>query len=212
MNDYFIAPTGANAATPSIVLVMHLGGVDKSMRDAADQFADAGFAVVVPDLYSRFDAPLPDTEPNMAAYMPYAKQLTTESIDGDISRAVTLLRSEFRETNIGIVGFCMGGRIAMFRSTGYATTFAAAAIWYGFADEVLPETVEIPIIGSYGGADLHIPAEKVKSFFARVRTAHELKTYPGAEHGFFHKESAYAPAAAADSFSRTVAFLQQHLT
>lgn len=211
MNDYFIAPNGANAATPSIVLIMHLYGVDASMRDAANQFAGAGFAVAVPDLYARFDAPAPNGEENMALYLPYAQQLTTEGIDEDIDRSVNVLRSQFPQTRIGIVGFCMGGRIAMVRCTGY-DTFAAAAIWYGLADNVDPARVDIPIIASYGGADAHIPTDKVETFFADVPTEHDVKIYHGAEHGFFHKHSAYAPEAAADSFSRTVAFLRRYLT
>jgi len=211
MNDYLIAPHDANEKTPSIVQIMHLGGVDASMRDAADRFAAAGFAVCVPDLYARFQAPAPDTQSSMMAYLPYAKQLTTASIDESLGRAVTLLRGRFPQTRIGIVGFCMGGRIAMVRCSGYKDTFAAAAIWYGFADEVDPERIDIPLIGSYGEADEHIPSDNVRTFFSRVPTEHDLKIYPGAKHGFFHKAAAYAPEAAADSLERTLAFLRRHL-
>jgi carboxymethylenebutenolidase len=211
MRDYSIAPSGANARTPSILLIVHLGGVDASMRDAADQFADAGFAVYAPDLYAKFDAPAPDTEPDAQAYMPYAKQLTTESINEDIRRAVDALRSRFSETRIGIVGFCMGGRIAMVRSTGYSSTFGAAAIWYGFSDDIRPESVDIPIVGSYGEADVHLPPQTMTAFFSRVPTDHDVKIYPHAGHGFFHKEAAYDPEAARDSFTRTTGFLRRHL-
>ncbi len=211
MRDFFAYPDVTDAATASLVLAMHLTGVDDSMRDAARQFCDAGFAVYVPDLYQGLDAPDPDTEHSIEAFMRFAKQPTTDSIDSDIQRATQHLRAAFPRTRIGIVGFCMGGRIAMVRAAGYSDILSAAAIWYGFADEIDPRTIDIPIIGSFGAEDRHIPPDKVASTFAALPVEHDLRIYEGAQHGFFHKESAFDPQAAADSFARSVAFLKRHL-
>lgn len=212
MNDYYIAPDGAHDATPSIVAMMHLTGVDRSMRDAADRLAQAGFAVIVPDLFARFDAPAPDDGADISAYVPYAKQITTGGINEDIERALARLRAAHPNTATAVAGFCMGGRIAMVRAAGYSHWFKAAATWYGFADDIDPDAVDIPVIGSFGAADVHIPAEQVRSFFDRVPGETDLKIYEGAQHGFFHKESAYDAEAAADSLRRTAAFLMRYLS
>jgi carboxymethylenebutenolidase len=211
MNDYFIAPPDAGAHTPAIVLMMHLEGVDESMRDAAQQFSAAGFIVSVPDLYSAFDAPAPDSGAGIPAYLPFAKQLTPASIDADMERGIARIHADAPDAPLAIAGFCMGGRMAMVRSTGYGNRFKAAATWYGFAPDIEPTAVDIPVIGSFGSADAHIPAAEVESWFSRVRVAHDLRIYEGAQHGFFHRAPAYDAAAAADSFDRTVAFLKMHL-
>lgn len=211
MRDFSIAPKEQAPATPCLVLIPHLTGIDESMRDAARQFAQVGFAVYIPDLYGRFGAPDPDVDGNPQTFMPYAKQLTTESINTDIDRAVSYLRTAYPEAKIGIIGFCMGGRIAMVRTAGYGDRFQAAAIWYGFAEEIDPKAIDIPVIGSFGADDAHIPADKVRATFEAIEVPHDLKIYDGAGHGFFHKESAYHPKAAADSFERSVGFLKHHL-
>jgi dienelactone hydrolase len=57
MLAYCAAPRETTAHTPTLVLAMHLFGVDGTMREDARRFARAGFATVIPDLYARFDAP-----------------------------------------------------------------------------------------------------------------------------------------------------------
>lgn len=211
MRDFFISPARAHAGTPSLVLVMHLGGVDRSMRDTAQQFAESGFAVYVPDLYHRFDAPEPDSDPNVQAFLPYAKQLTTQTINEDLLRAAGELRARFPHTRTGIIGFCMGGRIAMLRASGFSDTFSAAAIWYGFAEEMDTSTIDIPIVGSFGADDHFIPTAAVVAAFEKIPVENDVKVYAGAQHGFFHEEAAHDAEAAADSFARSADFLRRYL-
>lgn len=109
---------------------------------------------------------------------------------------------------MGILGFCMGGVIALRRCSGYSDLFRAAAVWYG-AITIDPALVDIPLVASYGGADTHIPVE---TFRAALRVPNDVVVYPNAGHGFFHHGlDTYDPAAAEDSWRRAIDFLQRQI-
>src|ERR1700733_11228523 len=101
---YYAAPRLANAETPSIVLAMHLTGVDAQQRDTARRFAAEGFATIVPDLYARFDAPDGDVEADYRAFLPFTKLLAFETVDPDIRAATNYLRSKHPRTRTAIAG------------------------------------------------------------------------------------------------------------
>lgn len=212
LRAYFAAPVLAGDALPSIVLAMHLSGVDTEQRATARRFAKAGFATLIPDLYARFDAPDSDAVTDASAFLPFAKQLGPETVDPDIRAAATWLRSRYQTGKIAIAGFCMGGRMAMRRTSGHADTFAAAAFWYGFSPDVDPSRVDIPFVASYGADDVHIPVADIEAFTRHAPVVSDVKIYPHAGHAFFdYRGAAYDPVAAADSWDRTIVFLSEHL-
>src|SRR5215831_9268936 len=51
---YAAWPASAGPRTPSVVVIMHLWGVDSQIRDVVRRLAKAGFAAIAPDLYARF--------------------------------------------------------------------------------------------------------------------------------------------------------------
>jgi carboxymethylenebutenolidase len=210
---YSALPERLGADTPSVVMLMHIWGVDASMRAVAHQFADEGFAIVVPDLYARFgDSPDGDGATDHVPFRALAVQLTPETIDVDTRSAVTWLRERYANSKIAIAGFCMGGRMATHRLVGYANTYSAAAVWYGLSDDVDPAKAEIPIVASFGADDESIPIAKVEAFREKLPVANDFKIYPGAGHAFFDAtRKSYVPDAAEDSWKRTLAFLKKHL-
>lgn len=211
MPAYVAVPPSDADTIPSVVLCMHVWGVDESMRDVARRFADNGFVAIVPDLYARFNAPSGDGATDHTQFIGYARQLSAETVEPDLQSSVSWLHRRRPRTKIAIAGFCMGGTMAMQRSARYAGTFSAAAIWYGFKPEIKPEEVDIPIVASYGAQDSGIPAEKIEAFRAGLRVPNDVKIYPNAAHGFFDSRPSYNAAAAEDSWNRTIAFLNRHL-
>lgn len=166
MRAYAAVPSEAGAASAAIVLAMHLYGVDGSIRELARQFAREGFAVIVPDLYARFDAPSGDGCADPSVFLPFAKRLTFDTVDPDIRASAQWLSQNCPRAKRAIAGVCMGGIMALHRSAGYSDVFSAAAVWYGSIERanVEPKAVDIPIVGSYGGADDGIPTAHVESF------------------------------------------------
>jgi len=212
LRTYYAAPKDATPATPSVAIAMHVWGVDESMREAARRFASAGFAVAVPDLFARFDPPDGDGATDHAPFVALARQLTFDIVDPDFRAAAAWLKTQLPETKTAIAGFCMGGIMALRRSYGYAGTFRAAAVWYGKVDGTDPALVEVPLVGSFGAEDTGIPVESVEAFRAGLRVPNDVAIYPNADHAFCDAHRArFAPAAAADSWERTIAFLRTHL-
>lgn len=210
---YYAAPRNVDAKTPSIVLAMHLWGIDRPMRDAAQRFADAGFAVAVPDLYAGMTAPDGENANDHTLFVPFARQLTFESVDPAIRAAAALLKSRMPETRTAIAGFCMGGTIALRRTHGYSDIFAAAAVWYGNVATVDAAQIEIPVVCSFGQADSGIPVEKVREFERGLRVPHDVRVYPGAGHAFCDgTRPSYNAQAAEDSWERAIRFLRGSLT
>ena len=110
---YAAWPISAGPGTPSVVVVMHVWGVDTSIRDVVRRLAKAGFAAIAPNLYARFGAPSGDGATDVSVFRPYAKRLDRNEYSGDIRAAALWLSAKFSGTKIGITGFCMGGRVAL---------------------------------------------------------------------------------------------------
>lgn len=212
MRTYVATPSDAGEATPTVVLAMHLSGVDASMRDAARRFAEAGFAVAIPDLYARFDAPDGDVETDYKAFFPFAQKLDVSTVDPDVRAAAQWLRAAHPRSKMAIAGFCMGGVMALHRTTReYADLFSAAAVWYG-AIRIDPKSVAIPVVASYGSNDASIPIETVKAFRESLSVPNDVVVYPNAGHAFCDEtRPSYEKNAADDSWQRSLAFLHDYL-
>lgn len=212
MPAYYAAPRACDAATPAIVLAMHLWGVNSEQRDTARRFAKSGFAIVVPDLYARFDPPDADGLKNHALFLPLARRLSPETVEPDITAATAWIKVRFPKSKTAIAGFCMGGTMALHRTQERAATFSAAAVWYGSLAAVDASKVDVPIVASFGETDTGIPVEAIDAFRDGLNVPHDIKVYPNAGHAFFDREGpTYEPSAAQDSWNRAIAFLRRHL-
>jgi carboxymethylenebutenolidase len=210
--SFFAEPKNVDAATPAVVIAMHVWGVDADMRAAAQRFADNGYLAAVPDLYAGFDdVPDGDCETDYTLFMPFAKQLQPDQVDAALRAAHDRLR-ERSKGKIAVAGFCMGGRIALARTTQpYAALFSAAAIWYGQIT-IEAEAVVMPIVGSYASEDTGIPQAGVSEFQSKLRVPNDIVVYPDVKHAFADAtRSVYDESAAEDSWRRTLDFLGQHL-
>jgi carboxymethylenebutenolidase len=209
---YSALPRDANANTPGVVVVMHVWGVDASIREVVRGFAKAGFAAIAPDLYARFGAPSGDGEKDYTKFTPFAQKLQSAQVDGDLRAAGLWLRTAHPQGNVGVTGFCMGGAIALRQAVENGDVFAADAVWYGKVAGTDPAKVRIPLLGSYGQRDTSIPADDVRTFFKALRVPNDLAIYPTAAHAFFdHTRPSYVEEAASDGWRRTMVFFTKYL-
>jgi carboxymethylenebutenolidase len=210
---YTAVPGEVSAAkTPSVVVVMHVWGVDTSIRDVVRRLALAGFPAVAPDLYGRFGAPSGDGATDYTIFRPYAQRLDRKQYAGDIRAAALWLKGQYPQTRLGIVGFCMGGRIALLQTIDNASLLSAACPFYGPLKDVDPARVAVPVCGSYGARDTGIPADEVRAFFSALKVPNDLKIYDNAGHAFFDDQRAsYVASAADDAWTRTLRFLKTYL-
>jgi carboxymethylenebutenolidase len=212
IDAYAAWPVGAGSQTPSVVVIMHVWGVDTSIRDVVRRLAKAGFAAIAPDLYARFGAPSGDEATDYTIFRPYAQRLDRKEYTGDIRAAALWLRAKFPATKTGVMGFCMGGHIALIAAIDDADVFSVVAPFYGPLQEVDPKGIHIPVCGSYGGRDTSIPAASVREFAAALTVPNDIHIYDEAGHAFFDDQRArYVAMAADDAWKRTLACFEKYL-
>jgi len=209
---YAAWPPRGGPKTPSVVVIMHLWGVDAQIRDVVRRYAKAGFATIAPDLYSRFGAPNGDDVSDYTAFRPYAEKLARQQWLGDVRAAVEWLAEKFPGTKTGLTGFCMGGKLVWIALSEEGNLFAAGAPFYGAVADIDSKAIHTPVCGSYGARDTGIPAADVRAFFAALTGPNQLKIYDDAGHAFFDDtRPSYGASAAQDAWIRTIAFFTEYL-
>jgi carboxymethylenebutenolidase len=209
---YAAWPASAGPHTPSVVVIMHLWGVDSQIRDVVRRLAKAGFAAIAPDLYARLGAPNGDGVTDYTIFKPYAMRLERDVWLGDVRAAVQWLSAKFPGTKTGMTGFCMGGKLALIAAIEEGELFSVVAPFYGDVAGLDPKALHIPLCGSYGGRDTGIPPDKVREFTAALAVPNDLRIYDEAGHAFFDDERpSYVASAAADAWARTLACFNKYL-
>jgi carboxymethylenebutenolidase len=213
-------------AHPALVVVPDVHGASPFYRAVALRFANAGFAALVIDLYSREGAP---TLPDLAAVMRWIAALDDRRVLADLRAAVDHLTAHEAvcQDAIGVTGFCLGGTYAWL-AAAHDARLAACVPWYGmlrYEEHAAHKpaspldraaSVRCPVLGLYGEDDALIPLADVAEMrrrLARAGTDAELRTYAGAGHAFFNdtRPDAYRAAAATDAWACAIAFLRVHL-
>ena len=209
---YAAYPMHTRPNVPSVVVIMAIWGVDAQLRDIVRRLARAGFAAIAPDLYTRLNPPNGDGSTDIDAFRPLAKQLDRKQYDGDIRAAALWLTTKYPGTKVGIMGFCMGGHIALIQAMDNADVFTVSCPFYGSLNDINPDKIHIPICGSYGARDTGIMAEDVRAFRDELRVPNDIRVYNSAGHAFMDDtRPSYVAAAAVDAWKRTIDFLEKYL-
>jgi carboxymethylenebutenolidase len=209
---YLARPEGEGIGA-GVVVVQEWWGLDAHIKSIADRFADAGFVALAPDFYRGQVAKEPDEARKLAMELQYPQAQAV--MQGAVNY---LLGQPFVQPNkIGIVGFCMGGRLAsMFATT--AMNLSAAVAFYGvppLSDEQAAQ-ITAPILAIYGETDGGFPPSVIAENDRKLTEAgktHETIIYPGAPHAFFNdtRPQIYNKEASENAWERTVAWFRQYL-
>jgi carboxymethylenebutenolidase len=207
-----------------VVVLQEAFGVTDHIEAIGRRLAGEGWLASIPHLFHRTgDAKLPYDD--ITPVIPHVQALTLEDLLEDLGAAIdSLTGAGLALGQIGAVGFCMGGTLALFTATrwdiGAAVTFYGGGVTKGrfglrgLVDEVAD--LRAPWLGLYGDLDEGIPVDQVEQLraaAAAVAQPTEVVRYPDAGHGFnCDDRDAYEPAAAADAWQRTLAWFDLHLT
>lgn len=211
-------------AKGGIVIVQEAFGVTTHIEDVARRLADAGWYAVAPAFFHRQGSPIFAYE-DLSSVMPMMGQLTADGIGVDVSAAFDHLEHNgFAPTQIGIVGFCMGGSVSFYgatsRAVGAAVTFYGGGILagrFGLPSLVdLAPSLQTPWLGLYGDLDKGIPIEEVEQLRQVVADAPvptEIIRYPDADHGFNcnDRPAVFNAEVAADAWRRALSWFDAHL-
>ena len=203
---------------PGLVLFQEIFGGNSHIQGVAEQYAQDGFVVLVPDLFwrqqRRVDLGYGDADRQAAIGL--MKALKPEELQSDIQSSVAALqaRPETAGQKSGALGFCLGGRLAY---TAAAITNIRAAVAYyggGIQDQLaLAPRLQCPIQFHYATQDESIPAAAVEKVREAVTGKDaEIFIYEGATHGFnCWDRGSYNPSKAALAHGRSLAFLAAQL-
>ncbi len=196
---------------PGLIVIQEWWGLNDNIKAIADRFAKAGFVALAPDLYHGEVASAPDEAKRLAM------NLQLEQAAKDMSGAVDFVLKHASTQSVGVIGFCMGGGLALALAAQRPDAIKAAAPFYGLPRNTSLEWKNLTanIQGHYGELDQGIPIENVRALekqLLELNKSVEIFVYEGANHAFFNDTSkAHHPEAAKLAWERTVAFLSKTL-
>ena len=185
---YCARPEGTPHA--AIVVIPEIFGVNEGIRVKCNRWAALGYLAVAPDIFWRF-APGVELDPDVEAEFKQAianmQQFSADDGVKDIEATARYCRGEEGIAKVGVVGFCLGGRLAYMAAT--RTDVDASVGYYGvMIDQMLGEAhaiarpllLHVPTADHFVGPDAQKAMHEALDPHPRVT----LYDYPGLDHGF----------------------------
>jgi carboxymethylenebutenolidase len=194
--DCYLAVPGAVAKTPAVVLASAVHGVNRDLRDIADEFAGHGCIAAAPDLFWRtVPGPLArDDDRTKQRSQPRLEKIGTGEADlADTLAAVRRLPQS--NGRAAVIGFCYGGPYAILgpKRLGYdAGVSCHGSQMLDYIGEL--EGLAKPVCIIWGDQDHQAPAAVLDAYrgaAARMKNL-ELHIFPGVLHGYMMPEATKA--------------------
>jgi carboxymethylenebutenolidase len=207
--ECFVTHPEEGGPFPVLFVLMDVYGMRDELYDIARRFGTAGYYAIVPDLHyrqGRIRVQVPETlrrwsskdiaEAEEAAVRAAGKAMDDAKAMDDIAAVLAFLKGEPAKAGpMGVIGYCMGGRLALVAAAHFPDTFRAAAGLHPsrivndgplsphrHADKFRGE-----IYCGFPEADPLAPTEAIETFAAAMKdkTAHyRYDRHMGAEHGY----------------------------
>jgi carboxymethylenebutenolidase len=213
---YIAVPPNGSESTPGILVLQEWWGLVDQIKRTCDRFADAGFTALAPDLYHGTTVPL--TEPDEAGKQMMA--LTMDAAAKDLSGAVDELIRRTGRPAVGVIGFCMGGGLALVLGTQRPDAVKAIVPAYGLIPwpDAQPDfsKLDAAVLGHAAGQDDYFTPDAARELEAQLRSLGkdvEFFHYPDAGHAFFNEDrpEAHHEESADQLWDRSVAFFRRTL-
>lgn len=195
-------PAGGEGPWPAVIVYMDAGGIRPAISDMSQRLADAGYLVLLPDLFYRYGpyGPFVPKEVFAGDFRQVLGPLvaTTDNFKAaaDTGAFLTYLdtRVDVAGTKVGAVGFCMGGGMAIAAAGTYPDRFAAVASFHGgrlaidqpSSPHLLAPKIDAELYIAAAENDASYPpemAERLEAALADGGVPFRAETYPAA-HGW----------------------------
>ena len=212
--DQGYVATPGKGSGPGVVVIQEWWGLVPHIKDVCDRFADAGFVALAPDLYRGAQA----SEPDEAGKQMMALELGRAA--ADMSGAVDELRRRCGSDAVGVVGFCMGGGLALVLAASRPDAVVACVPFYGLIPwpEAKPDYSQMraAVLAHIAELDGYFGPEAAAGLEAELKKGGidaQFHVYPGADHAFFNdtRPEVFKADASAVAWQRTLDFLHAHL-
>jgi carboxymethylenebutenolidase len=190
---------------PAVIVYMDAFGIRPNLDSMAQRLADAGYFVIVPNLYYRSGAFAPfdpkkvfgGDEEERVRFRSMIDSLDNTKIMRDTEPVLAYLATHpsVRQPSVGAVGYCMGGGFAISALGRFPDRVVAAASFHGAglatdkvdSPHLLAKRMRGRLYVGVAGIDPGFPQEQRERLEGALREAgvnYTLETYEGAKHGF----------------------------
>ncbi|HMF49884.1 MAG TPA: dienelactone hydrolase family protein, partial [Candidatus Saccharimonadales bacterium] len=168
----YLSPPESSPPAPAVIVVQGQTGVDDFLK-FSDMVATKGFVAAAPDFYHRDPPDCKDDGPTRRM------RLRDATVIEDVNATVSFLKSHksVDSGKIGIVGFCMGGRVVYLMSA-VNSAIKAGVMYYGgdpfnaWGDGPSPlersKDISCPIMGHFGEDDKNPSPADMKKLDAEL--------------------------------------------
>ena len=218
MGGHLALPEGGEG--PGVLVLMEIYGVGSYIRRATERLAELGYVALAPDLYRRLEPglELPHDDDGLERALATVQKLDQAGAVEDSVLALDTLRGlpQVDGRPVGVLGFCLGGRLAYEVAT--VADPAAAVCYYGsgIADALdRADRITCPVLFHFGAEDAYIPREDAQRVceYAATREDWMCEIQPDGGHAFDNHEAPMfsRPEAAARAWELTRRFLARHM-
>lgn len=184
---------------PVIVLIHEIMGMTDWVESLADEFAEAGYIAIAPDLLSGMgpNGGRTDSFADLQHIREAISGLPASQVVGDLSAACDYAKAlPSANGKLAVAGFCWGGG----QSFNFATArqdLSFAFVFYGTPPPASSmEAIRCPVYGFYGGMDNRVSSTvpKAESDMTAAHKKYEPVIFDGAGHGFMRMGEQPDPA------------------
>jgi len=206
-----IPPSGSG---PGLLVLQEWWGLVDHIKDVCDRFAAEGFVALAPDLYHGVATKSPDEAGKLFMALNIAK--TAADLRG---AADSLLgRPQVTSTKVGVIGFCMGGQLALYAGAEFPDRIGAVVDFYGIHPNVRidPASLRVPVLAHFAERDNSVKVADARALTDRILAAGgtiESHFYAG-DHAFFNdtRPTVYDRNCAEMAWGRTLRCLRTYLS
>ena len=198
---------------PGVVVLQEWWGLVDHIKDVCDRFTAEGYVALAPDLYHGKKTKSPDEAGKLMM------ALNIDQAEKDLRGAIKYLGNHEATagSKVGIVGFCMGGALALYAASKNEQV-GACVVFYGIHPNVKPDlpNLKAPVLGIYAERDSSTPPDVVRKLEAQLKALGkpvDIHIYPETDHAFFNdtRPEVYNARAAEDAWRRTIEFFAKNI-
>ncbi|APW39385.1 hypothetical protein RD110_20985 [Rhodoferax koreense] len=197
----------------AVVVVQEIFGVTPHIRDVADRYARDGYLAIAPDLFWRIEPglSLSHSKEDMQRAFAVLAQFDEDLGVQDLRATLAHVRAQPGITGVGLVGMCLGGKLAYLAAARLPVD--ASVAFYGVGIEKHlgeAQALKHPLLMFFGGKDRYAPPP-VRAQIEAATAGNPLaavRVYEDADHGFYTRGT---PEVIQSAHAQARAFLEQHL-
>ncbi|MER6420937.1 dienelactone hydrolase family protein [Streptomyces sp. NPDC001137] len=211
--DAYVAHAADGGARPGVLLYMDAFGIRPHLKSMADRIAEAGYTVLVPNVFYRHGrTPVielpefidPEARPEIWGKVgPLLQSVTPDLAMRDAAAYLQWLADSplVADGPVALTGYCMGARLSLLTAGTYPDRVAAAAGFHGArlatedpdSPHLVAEHITAEVYFGHADNDPSLPPEQIQRLEDALTAAgvrHRCEVYPGAHHGFTQADTA----------------------